>query len=275
LQVNSFSRRSGALLAVLLCTASSASSAENWQSTLTAGTPGSFPPLRPLHANYRFGWSGVTAATGDVRLTKTAGNQYVLDGKVRTTDFVRSLWNFEADLMSVADATTLRPIEVKQNESVRAKKVSTTLAFNAQGVSATRTDSAKHASKVTRLDMANLFDLQSALLFLRSQPLANGSVQRIVVFPAKDPYLATMTVEGREKLTIAAGSFNAIKFDLKLSKIGRSNELKPHKKFKKATVWLSDDPDRMLLRAEAEVFIGSVFAELQSVEYEAPQLRHD
>src|SRR5258705_6547330 len=32
--------------------------------TLFRSPPGSFPELRPLRASYRFGWSGVTAATG-------------------------------------------------------------------------------------------------------------------------------------------------------------------------------------------------------------------
>jgi hypothetical protein len=40
-------------------------------------------------------------------------------------------------------------------------------------------------------------------------------------------------------------------------------------------VWLSDDADRILLRAEAEVFVGTVFAELQSVQFDTPQLRRD
>jgi hypothetical protein len=31
---------------------------------------------------------------------------------------------------------------------------------------------------------------------------------------------------------------------------------------------MSDDPDRLLLKIEAQIFVGSVFAELQSVEFE-------
>ncbi len=41
-------------------------------------------------------------------------------------------------------------------------------------------------------------------------------------------------------------------------------ELEPHKKFKRAFAWLSDDRDRMLLKIEAEIFVGSVWCELQS-----------
>jgi hypothetical protein len=80
--------------------------------------------------------------------------------------------------------------------------------------------------------------------------------------------LATVTVLGRERLTGPSGAYNAIKLDLQLSKIGKNGELEPHRKFRRASVWLSDDPDRLLLRIQAQIFVGTVFAELQSVEFE-------
>jgi hypothetical protein len=41
--------------------------------------------------------------------------------------------------------------------------------------------------------------------------------------------------------------------------------LAPHKKFRSGRVWISDDARRLPLRAEVDVFIGSVFAELAKV----------
>ena len=46
-------------------------------------------------------------------------------------------------------------------------------------------------------------------------------------------------------------------------------ELEPHRKFRRATAWVSDDNDRLPLRIEAQIFVGTVFAELQSVQFEA------
>jgi hypothetical protein len=245
--------------------------ADTWQSTLTPPTPGNFPPLRSLHATYNFGWSGVTAATADIHFTRT-GDRCTIEAKTRTIDMARGLWPFDAEHFASGEAATMRPVQVKQTEVERKKNVHTELTFDARGVTAKRTDS-KSGSSVRRFDIANLFDLQTALLFTRSQPLTNGSAVRAVVFPAEDPYLTTVTVEGRERITTPAGAYNAIKCDLKLAKIGRNNELKPHKKFRKATIWVSDDADRMLLRAEAEIFVGTVFAELQSVQFEGATKR--
>ena len=45
---------------------------------------------------------------------------------------------------------------------------------------------------------------------------------------------------------------------------GWVSENKSHHKFRSGTLWLSNDPDRILLRAEVQVFVGYVFAELAS-----------
>ena len=153
----------------------------------------------------------------------------------------------------------------------------TDLSFGPDGVTSKVTQTPGKGTKVRRFDFHHLFDLQSALLYLRSQPLQERSVQRIVVYPATSAYLATATVLGRERITVPSGTYNAIKFDLQLSKIGKQGQLEAHRKFRRATAWLSDDPDRLLLRIEAQIFVGSVFAELQSVEFQntKPQLVPD
>ena len=256
------------LIVPLLFWFATIASGASWEKTVTAASPPSFPNPRPMHAKYGFGWSGFPGATADVRLTKAAGNRLQLDLSARTIGLVRTLWKFDASGTSVIEADTLRPIVVKQVENDRSEKSVIDLSFGADGVTSKVTETPGKGTKVRRFDFPNLFDLQLALLYLRSQPLEDRSVQRIVVYPQTSAYLATVTVLGRERLTVPSGTYNAIKFDLQLNKIGKQGELEPHRKFRRATAWISDDPDRLLLRLEAQIFIGSVFAELQSVEFE-------
>jgi hypothetical protein len=243
---------------------------EKWEATVTASSPPSFPGPRPMHSRYSFGWGGFPGATAEVRLTKSSSDRFQFDGAVHTTGLVRALWKFDATHTSIADAATLRPVEMKQIENVRNKKTVTTLSFDSSGVTSKETETpGKDAGpKIRRFDSPSLFDLYSALLYLRSQPLQDRSVQRIVVYPATSAYLATVTVLGRERLTGPSGAYNVIKLDLQLSKIGKTRELEPHRKFRRATIWLSDDADRLLLRIQAQIFVGTVFAELQSVKFD-------
>src|SRR6266581_5918209 len=247
--------------------------AANWEATLSKEPAGNFPELRPLRASYRFGWSGLTAATGEVHFTKPTGDKFQFDGTGRTIGFVRALWKLDVNHRAVANAETLHPIETQQTESYRSKKIVTNLTFTNSGVTRARTEGEGGAAgtKTRQFSFPNLFDLHSAALYLRSQPLRDRSAYRIVVYPATNAYLATVTVVGREKISVHAGTYNAIKLDLQLKRINKRFELEPHRKFRRATIWVSDDPERLLLRIEAQVFVGTVFAELQSVHFAAPR----
>jgi hypothetical protein len=250
----------------------SSSLAENWEATLTKDPAGNFPELRPLRASYRFGWSGLTAASGEVHFTKPSEDKFQLDGTGRTIGLVRALWKLDVNYQAVANAGTLRPVETEQTENYRSKKVVTHLTFTNNGVTRIRTeDKGAPQAKTRQFNFPDLFDLFSAMLYLRSQPLKDRSVYRVVAYPATNAYLATIRVIGREKTSVHAGNYSAIKLDLQLKRIGKQRQLEPHRKFRRATIWVSDDAERLLLRIEAQIFVGTVFAELQSTHFDNPQ----
>jgi Protein of unknown function (DUF3108) len=265
-----FSTQCFITLLFAVCTSSLAA---NWQATVTKDPAGNFPELRPLRASYRFGWSGLTAATGDVHFTMPSRDKFQFDGTGRTIGLVRVLWKLDVNHRAAASAETLHPIETQQTESYRWKKIVTDLSFTSSGVTRTRTEGqgGTAETKTRQFSFPDLFDLHSAALYLRSQPLRDRSVYRIVVYPATNAYLATITVVGREKISVHAGAYNAIKLDLQLKRVGKHLELEPHRKFRRATIWVSDDADRLLLRIEAQIFVGTVFAELQSVHFDNPR----
>src|SRR5437764_634479 len=240
--------------------------AADWQATLSKEPAGNFPELRPLRAFYRFGWSGVTAAAGEVHFTKPSNDRFQLEGTGRTTGFVRALWKLDVTQRAVANSETLAPIETQQIENYRSKKIDTHLTFTSGGVTRRRTEGEGAAARTTTRDLTlpNLFDLHSAALYLRSQPLKQGSVYRLAIYAATNAYLATVTVTGREKISVRAGAYNAIKLNLGLKRIGKHFELEPHKKFRGATIWVSADTERLIVRADAQIFVGTVFAALQS-----------
>src|SRR6185503_21325192 len=114
--------------------------AADWQATLSKEPRGNFPELRPLRASYRFGWSGVTAATGEVHFTKPSNDRFQLEGTGRTMGFVRALWKLDVTSRAVANSQTLAPIETQQSESYRSKKIVTHLTFTNSRVIRTRTE---------------------------------------------------------------------------------------------------------------------------------------
>ena len=261
--------------ALLFACGRTLSAAPEWEATLSKDPPGNFPPLRPVRTTYHFGWSGITAANGDVRFSRTE-KRCQLDAAGKTIGFVRALWKMDADYHGFVDAETLRPIESKQTEIYRKKKLITELAFTNAGVNRTRTESpGDNKTSTVPFNFPGLFDLHSAWLYLRGQPLNDHSVYRIVVYPATSAYLTTVTVLGREHLSVRAGSYNAIKVDLQLKRVGKKMELEPHRKFRRATIWISDDENRIPLKIEAQIFVGTIFAELQTAHFDHDKTKSD
>ncbi len=241
---------------------------QGWENTVTTRPRGDFPNARPLVATYNFGWNDVVAATAEIRFDQ-ANDHLLLVGDGHTVGVVRTLWKLDVHYRALADAATLRPIRMHQVDEMRNKTVITDVIFKSDRVERVRTDnkSNKTAKPKTFSFPGGIFDMHSALLYLRSQPLHDGDVYRLVVYPATSPYLATLTVSNHSSIKIETGAYPAIKFDVQLSKIGKKGELEPHKKFRRASVWVSDDSDRLLLRIEASIFVGTVFAEMRSIRF--------
>ena len=239
----------------------------DWQGDLSSPQPGDFPPLRPVTLHYQCGWAGLSAGQIDVHLWRPDTGVGELDVKAATTGLTRALWRLDAAHEARASLASLKPISVRQKEVYRSQTVETNLDFDDSGVDQLReSTNEKNPARKKRFDFPNLYDLQTALLYVRSQSLETGKVYRIVVYPATSPYLATVTVLGREKIKVKAGSYPAIKMDLKLEKVTKDLSLVPHGKFKRATGWLSDDGDRLPLRLNAQIFVGSVWVELDKIE---------
>lgn len=253
---------------VLFGLAGIVAAAPAWEATLTKDPPGTFPELKAVRTMYHFGWSGLTAGKGDMHFSKLPGKRFQLEASGGTTGLARALWKLDATYRGLANTDTLRPIETNQVEAYRRKKITTELTFTDSGVTRTRTETGSKENKPKPFNFPNLFDLHSAMLYLRSQPLNDHAVYQIVVYPATSAYLATVTVLGHEHVSVHAGSYNAIKFDVQLKRIGKDFELEPHKKFRRATVWVSDDENRIPLRIEAQIFVGTVFADLYAVHFD-------
>ncbi|MEA3212988.1 MAG: hypothetical protein QOE70_6045 [Chthoniobacter sp.] len=243
--------------------------AADWREELTPPQPGKFPPPRPQAAIYRFGWGAFSAAEAEFDFHRTKKNQLQLDVTAKTIGAVRALWQMDAKHTARCAAATLRPISLQQTETYRKETEKTKADFSAEGVVRLQESDPppKTPPRPKRFKFPDLFDLQTALLFVRSQSLEAGETLCFVVYPAKAAYLARVSVVGREPIEVHGQSYPAVKLQLGLQQVSKDLVLVPHSKFTNAYAWLSDDKDRLLLKVQADLFVGSVWAELQSVKF--------
>ena len=256
-------RTAAAILVAFLVVSAGAA---DWQKQLSPPQPGSFPALRPLRASYSFGWSLFTAAEATVELAET-NDLRRLEVRGGTLGVVRGLWRMDAVSTTLWQPGTLRPVSQVVTEVYQNKTVNLRLDFDASGVTQTRTTRSDETPRPKRLDLSGIFDMPTALMWLRSQRLSVGETYRCLAIPDTSAYLTELKIVGKEKLDIAGKNRAAIKVRLRAHEVDDQLKLVSSKRFKEAFAWFSDDNDRMLLRMEAEVFIGSVWMELDKVEY--------
>lgn len=245
-----------------------AASGADLPSMLKPTSPGNFPPLRALKAEYSFGWAAITAGRVEAEFTRK-GTTCQLKASGGSIGAARALWRLDADATSTVRASTLLPVRFVQTEQYSDERRTTTVSFAPEGVSRLRVREPrdKDSGKTKRFKFAPVHDLHSALLFIRSQRLRQGEVVRFVVYAGSDAYFAEAQVLEREKLTVAGKEWPAIKLALRLQRVTKDLELVRHRKFKSAVGWLSDDADRLLLKVETEVMVGKVWMDLQRVTF--------
>ncbi len=243
--------------------------AADWQDGYRALQPGKFPPPRPQTATYHFGWGAVSAAEAEIEFTLQKKNELQLKLTTKTTGAVRALWQLDAEHIARCNAATLRPICMQQTERYRKEVEKTKADFSDQEVAriSERVPANKTPPKTKRFKFPGVVDLQSALLIVRSQPLAVGDHYELVVYPSRAPYLARVDVLAKETIKVGGERYPATRMKISLQAIDKDLSLKPHRKFKSAVGWFSDDKERLLLKIQAEVSVGSVWMELQSVKF--------
>jgi len=260
-----------ALVAML---AASALQAEvPWAGTLTPERQGAFPPLKPFTGEFRFGWSNIEAASAKGTFTRS-GDKMLVDVSGGTTGLARTLWQLDAVHHAEMYFPQLKPIGFQQTETYAKRTVKMRAEYRPDGLWRLRmVRPGPGGEKWKKIKFGPVYDMITGMLFIRSQPLADKDKVRLIVFPGDTPFLTDISVVGRETLTIGGKAIPAIKLDFRpqrIEKVKGKNEytLEPHKKFNRGTVWISDDENRIPLRAEVYIFIGYVFAEVKSITFE-------
>jgi Protein of unknown function (DUF3108) len=235
-----------------------------WSRRVTAGKgPGTFETPPDLDLVYRFGWSGMKAARAKVKLLSN-GDTIEIHATGATEGLPRKLFPLDIEHQATANKGSLRPIDLYQEEHYADETVKTQVRFgHGEVVRLREVASDKKPAKPKKFKYSPVFDLQTALLYVRSQPLKDGDEETLVVYPSDSPYLATVKVVGHEEISVCNERRKAIRLDLALQSIDKKMRLKRHKLFKRGRGWLSDDATRIPLRIEADIFIGYVFCELE------------
>jgi hypothetical protein len=239
-----------------------------WRQEVASLRPGNFPPPpAEVRTRYVFGWSGIEAAEARTTLRRGPGGVWTGSVTGGTKGWARSLWKLDAEYKTEVSENGWRTLRTRQTEKYRTYRTDEKAEFLPGGVRSWRESTKANAKKPKwrNFYVEGIRDIAGALLLARSQHLENGEVIRLAVFPGEWMYLVTARVEKRERIPWRGTERAAIRASLGIESIEKDYSLKPHKKFQRGTVWVSDDDLRIPLRVEVKVFVGHVFAELVDI----------
>lgn len=239
-----------------------------WKKELTSTAPGSHPAITPMSLDLQVSWKGMIDS-GKVHIDfapkgiNKAG-RLVVRSSSDSVGAASKLFPYHSDFWSEVDPKTLLPLYFHSNEVDRKEAIDSTVKYGAFGARSHEVTKVFKNKKTLVEDhhFAHYptFDIFSAMLHVRSQALQKGDKLALIVMPFNTPYILRVKVLGRE----VHNGQKAIKLNVGMQKIDRDTlQLKPYKKLKRdATLWLSDDTDRIPLELRAAVFIGDVRATL-------------
>jgi len=253
-------------LTVFLASASIVSADPAWKKELTSPEPGAHPAIPASTLDLQVSWKGMVDS-GKLRV-EFAPKDAKKPGSLVVRSFASSLgaaavlFPYHSSFWSELDPASLKPRFFQAEESDNKESVTTTTRHFADRVETHEVTKVAKKGTETEKDrlfkFAPVFDIFSAMLHVRSQKLDTGDQINLVVHPFGTPYLLRVKVEGRE----AHLDRKTIRLSVGMRKIDRKTlELLPYKKLKSdATLWLSDDNDRIPVEFRAAVFIGDVRA---------------
>ncbi|MEO6052547.1 MAG: DUF3108 domain-containing protein [Chthoniobacterales bacterium] len=274
-----FSRRiNAAFIAFALFALSTSSFAQlkgSWIKELTPPAAQPYPDIRPFKATFRFGWSNMfDAANAQVEYKRTSNGGYTIHATGGTIGVVRHLWRIDVTHDAKGSLNGYFPSWMRQTEIYASQKNYMEAIFQRALTWSLRdvTPSGGGEHKWRKMKVPDLRDMTSSMLFVRSQPMKVGDNIVFTGFPGDSAYLARVHVVSRETIPLNGVDKKVFRLTIDINKINlqgaNKGALQPHSKFRRGTIWITDDADRMPVRAEVDIFVGYVYGQLESIQFQ-------
>ncbi|MBR1980932.1 DUF3108 domain-containing protein [Candidatus Proelusimicrobium excrementi] len=213
---------------------------------------------------YNVGWSFIVAGTATLTTGRIVDNNgvlaYELRADAKSHSIIDAVFKVRDINISWLDVNSLKSLGYWQSvrEGKYARDEWLILDYNSHTYNNHKQDKQGNV-KTQQFTFTgdSVLDMLSSLYYVRLQPLPEKGVVYFDIINRKQQYPLKVTVLGKKKVKVKAGEFNCIVVEPQFS--GEGIFISKGKSLK---VWLTDDERRLPVKMAAEVFIGSVTAEL-------------
>jgi hypothetical protein len=215
----------------------------------------SFQPGEHLHYKLKYGIftaaeADLQVVNGDLKFDGKPTYHIIADGK--TTGTFDIFYKVRNRYESYIDCSTLLPYRYRENRHEGKYKHSDDITFNHE-------DGKITAKKGVFPFTGKVFDFPSAYFYARCLDMSKVKLGEKLVFHyfLEDKIQAlTITYVGKETVECSMGKFNCLKFN---PEIIPGNIFRKDSKF---YLWITDDKNRIPVKAQVEVIVGSLTMDL-------------
>ncbi len=211
------------------------------------------------------GSASITVHEGPVALGDQAQPRdcFVVTAKAKTGKVISIFYTLKHLSESTFLADSLAPISFYSAQTENSKTKSREVAFSPDGLIHSALWKQGKDTPEEEIDFKSenrTFDPISAAFLARSLPVGDDTVYTFDVFNGKHRFLITLSVVGREKIEVAGEQRESFKVVPTVKKL---TDTEGEQRLRAATLWISADDKREVLKLKSEVLVGSVNAELE------------
>jgi hypothetical protein len=229
-----------------------------------------YEPVRPIPEirerwNFDFSWSGIPVAKVSLTGGEASGaTPRVLDIYVRgeTNGFLDLFWRYRLNAHGTIRLDPYRPGSYLAEESIKRKLKVTRIAFDDDwNIQTSRTK--KGIVHAYEFRAPNLYDILSTVYLVLNLSYEQDKPLRFNTLTGTARFLVTITPQARERVEVGGTYYDAWRLQLLTEKLTDPEESDHHSE---TLLWVSAERPRRMLKAQSKLFIGSVYAELTSVD---------
>ncbi len=208
---------------------------------------------------YEVSWNGIPAAEA----TLTVGSdelRYRLVATARTYAPINLLYDLRYQAEGLIDAVDMTSLHTSIRQKENSREKSLEMSFRQRGeIESVRTQKGK-PEQVTKLDTNNLtLDPFGAAFLARGLRWEVGETKYFDTFNGKVRYLIALTAEGKEVVKVNGEKRLCW---VVVPRVRKVNTDEPQHKLRGAKIYMTDDPQREVVKIVSEVFIGAVTTKL-------------
>lgn len=215
------------------------------------------------YAKYRMHYGLLTGGYASVRVgDKTYYKQgrkcFHLEAKGWTTSSFDFFYKVRDCYESYVDQESLLPLHFKRDIKEGGFESFTEIRFNHQKDTALYTHRNKHVTPFSVPD--NIHDVVSSFFYARAtndpQQLKPGDKIPLTCFLDRETFKLEARLLEKERIRVSGKTYKALHFKLLVEEAGLLTD------GGKVDFWISDDKNKLLLRMESELWVGSIKADL-------------